>query len=95
MQRIGFSGKQAMMAVVIAGALVLAVWSPAVLTLAQARILAVVLVTHESDVAAFASRLLSFRDGKLVGDATQTPRSAVEEIARLDAQARLEAKVAA
>lgn len=45
MQRIGFSGKQAMMAVVIAGALVLAVWSPAVLTLAQARILAVVLVT--------------------------------------------------
>ncbi|MFC3179995.1 SLC13 family permease [Cypionkella sinensis] len=45
MQRIGFSGKQAMMAAVIAGALVLAVWSPAVLTLAQARILAVVLVT--------------------------------------------------
>ncbi len=57
--------------------------------------MAVVLVTHESDVAAFASRLLSFRDGKLVGDTAQTPRSAVEEIARLDAQAKLEAKVAA
>lgn len=46
--------------------------------------MAVVLVTHESDVGAFASRLLSFRDGKLVSDAAQTPRRAVDELAKLD-----------
>jgi putative ABC transport system ATP-binding protein len=46
--------------------------------------MAVVLVTHESDVGAFASRMLSFRDGKLVSDAAQTPRRAVDEIAKLD-----------
>ena len=45
----------------------------------------VVLVTHEHDVAAFASRLLSFRDGKLVSDQMQTPRSAAAELAVFDA----------
>jgi putative ABC transport system ATP-binding protein len=49
--------------------------------------MAVVLVTHESDVGAFASRMLSFRDGKLVGDVAQTPRRAVDELARLDRRA--------
>lgn len=38
--------------------------------------LTVVLVTHESDVAAFASRVLTMRDGELVNDQKQTPRGA-------------------
>ena len=33
----------------------------------------VVLVTHESDIATYASRVLRFKDGKLVEDARQTP----------------------
>lgn len=36
----------------------------------------IVLVTHEPDVARFAGRLLSFRDGHLVGDHPQTPEDA-------------------
>ena len=37
--------------------------------------LTVVLVTHEPDIATFASRVLVLRDGVLVSDQTQTPRS--------------------
>ena len=37
--------------------------------------LTVVLVTHEPDIATFASRVLLLRDGVLVSDQTQTPRS--------------------
>lgn len=48
--------------------------------------MAVVLVTHESDVATFASRLLLFRDGRLVGDQQQAPRDAAAEIAAFDAR---------
>jgi putative ABC transport system ATP-binding protein len=44
--------------------------------------LTVVLVTHEHDVAAFASRIVSFRDGHVVGD---------ERIQPDDARARLQA----
>ena len=36
----------------------------------------VVVVTHEQDIAAFASRLLTFRDGKLIGDAANEPKDA-------------------
>jgi len=36
----------------------------------------VVLVTHEHDVAAFAQRVLTFRDGQVVSDVAQTPRDA-------------------
>ncbi len=36
----------------------------------------VVLVTHESDVAAFASRVVSMKDGKIVSDERQEPRRA-------------------
>jgi putative ABC transport system ATP-binding protein len=43
----------------------------------------IILVTHENDVAAFASRVVSFRDGKVVSDARQAPRSAVAELERL------------
>ena len=52
----------------------------------NAKGMAVVLVTHESDVATFASRLLLFRDGRLVGDLPQTPRDATAEIAAFDAR---------
>ncbi len=34
--------------------------------------LTIVLVTHETDIAAFADRVLTFRDGEVVGDETQT-----------------------
>ncbi|MGH7419430.1 MAG: ATP-binding cassette domain-containing protein, partial [Candidatus Rokuibacteriota bacterium] len=33
--------------------------------------LTIVLVTHEHDIAAYASRVLTFRDGRLLGDARQ------------------------
>ncbi|MEN9316784.1 MAG: hypothetical protein RIS35_3177 [Pseudomonadota bacterium] len=36
----------------------------------------VVLVTHEPDVAAFAGRVLTFRDGRVVSDIRQTPHDA-------------------
>ena len=36
----------------------------------------VVLVTHEHDVAAFAQRVLTFRDGRVVGDVRQQPLEA-------------------
>ncbi|WP_372620125.1 ABC transporter ATP-binding protein [Falsiroseomonas sp.] len=37
---------------------------------------AVLMVTHDAEVAAFASRTLRFRDGRLVGDTRQAPRDA-------------------
>ncbi len=36
--------------------------------------LTVVLVTHEADVAAYAARVLTMRDGELISDQKQTPR---------------------
>ncbi len=44
-------------------------------TLNRKRGLTVVVVTHEPDVAAYASRVLTLRDGKLVGDAPPPRRS--------------------
>jgi putative ABC transport system ATP-binding protein len=44
----------------------------------------VLVVTHEQDVADFASRVVRFRDGKVLSDATQTPRLASEALAALD-----------
>jgi len=44
----------------------------------------IVLVTHEHDVAAFASREVHFRDGKVVSDERQAPRSARSVLAELD-----------
>jgi len=44
----------------------------------------VVVVTHEPDVAAFTRRMLSFRDGRLVGDRpVAAPRRAAEMLAKL------------
>ncbi|PPD14044.1 MAG: macrolide ABC transporter ATP-binding protein [Methylobacterium sp.] len=41
----------------------------------------VIVVTHEPDVAAFASRVIRFRDGKIVADSTQVPRDAAAALA--------------
>ena len=43
----------------------------------------VVLVTHEPDIAQFATRVLVMRDGCIVSDARQTPRSATAALATL------------
>jgi putative ABC transport system ATP-binding protein len=44
----------------------------------------VILVTHESDVAAYASRVIHFRDGRIVKDErVASPRDAVAEMAAL------------
>ncbi len=45
--------------------------------------ISIVLVTHEHDIAAFASRALAFRDGKLVSDAPQAPDDAAAKLAAL------------
>ncbi len=45
----------------------------------------VVLVTHEPEVAAFASRVIHFRDGKVQRDLTQSPRNAAQELLALGA----------
>jgi putative ABC transport system ATP-binding protein len=42
----------------------------------NAKGITLVVVTHDPAVAAFASRVLVFRDGRLVGDRRQTPRDA-------------------
>jgi putative ABC transport system ATP-binding protein len=47
---------------------------------------AVLMVTHDADVAAFAGRVLRFRDGRLVADVMQAPRDAGEALAELPAQ---------
>ena len=45
----------------------------------------VIVVTHEPDVASFASRVVRFRDGHVLSDAAQTPRDAAEALKALDA----------
>ncbi len=45
--------------------------------------LTIILVTHENDVAACATRKLVLRDGKLVTDATQSPANAADELAKI------------
>jgi len=39
----------------------------------------IVLVTHEPDIASYAGRVVSFRDGRIVSDQRQTPAVAREE----------------
>jgi putative ABC transport system ATP-binding protein len=43
----------------------------------------IVLVTHEQDVSAFASRVVQFRDGRVVNDDRQAPRSAADALAQM------------
>jgi putative ABC transport system ATP-binding protein len=44
----------------------------------------VLVVTHEQDVAAFAGRVVRFRDGRVISDRRQEPRRAAEALAALD-----------
>jgi putative ABC transport system ATP-binding protein len=46
----------------------------------------IVVVTHENDVAAFASRVVLFRDGRVVSDERRAPRSAAAALARIDSE---------
>lgn len=48
---------------------------------------AILMVTHDPDVAAFATRTLRFRDGRLVSDAAQLPRDAGQALLELQAEA--------
>jgi putative ABC transport system ATP-binding protein len=57
----------------------------AVLQTLNAHGLTLVLVTHEPDIAAYASRQIAFRDGRVQGDPRVTPRSAMNDLARLRA----------
>ena len=40
----------------------------------------IVLVTHEPDIAHYCSRLVTFRDGRMLADRTQEPASAVDDL---------------
>jgi putative ABC transport system ATP-binding protein len=51
----------------------------------------VVLVTHEAEIAAHAARVLTVRDGQILGDVRQTPEPVVLLPPRVDAQAPGEA----
>ena len=47
----------------------------------------ILLVTHERDIAEYATRIVTFRDGRVLRDQPVTARrDAVEELAALDAQ---------
>jgi putative ABC transport system ATP-binding protein len=47
--------------------------------------LTVVLVTHERDIAEFAGRIITFRDGHVIEDRSNAPRDAATALAELDA----------
>ena len=47
----------------------------------------IVIVTHEHDVAAFASRIIAFRDGLVISDRPNRPQDAQAELLGLDAGA--------
>jgi putative ABC transport system ATP-binding protein len=47
----------------------------------------IVMVTHEHDVAAFASRIITFRDGNVISDEPNQPNDAQAELARIDSGA--------
>src|SRR5690606_16613221 len=49
----------------------------------QERRITIVLVTHEHDIAACASRVVQFRDGRVVSDEVHAPVSAAAELQRL------------
>ncbi len=45
-----------------------------------------ILVTHEPDIAAYAGRVLTLRDGVVIDDRTQTPIDAAQALARVTAE---------
>jgi putative ABC transport system ATP-binding protein len=48
----------------------------------------IVLVTHESDIAGYATRVIAFRDGRVLNDQRQNPRDAAADLEAYDAAAR-------
>jgi len=44
----------------------------------------IVVVTHEQDIASFAARIITFRDGRVVTDCANTPRDAQAQLADLE-----------
>jgi putative ABC transport system ATP-binding protein len=40
----------------------------------------IVMVTHEPDIAAFASRIVTFRDGKIISDVKNVPANAQSQL---------------
>ncbi len=58
----------------------------------HAKGLTVIYVTHEQNIAAFGTRILTFRDGRILSDqAVENPADAATELARLERSQRLEA----
>ena len=55
----------------------------------------ILLVTHEPDIATFASRVIVMKDGRVRSDERQTPRPAVEALREARAAAESEAEAAA
>ena len=53
--------------------------------------LTIVLVTHEQDIAGYASRRIVFRDGRLLSDQRATPLDAAETLANLPEEVETEA----
>jgi putative ABC transport system ATP-binding protein len=54
-----------------------------------------VLVTHEPDIAEYATRIIAFRDGVVTSDhAVTNRRSAAIELVRLQQDAELDARIA-
>jgi putative ABC transport system ATP-binding protein len=54
-----------------------------IMTLLQklnAQRMTIVMVTHEPDIAAFASRIVTFRDGKIISDVKNTPANAQSQL---------------
>jgi putative ABC transport system ATP-binding protein len=47
----------------------------------NARGMTIVMVTHEADIAAFASRIMTFRDGEVIADYANTPADAAASLA--------------
>jgi putative ABC transport system ATP-binding protein len=46
----------------------------------------IVVVTHERDIAAYATRLITFRDGRVKSDERQASRDAAADLAARDLQ---------
>jgi putative ABC transport system ATP-binding protein len=46
----------------------------------NAQRMTIVMVTHEPDIAAFASRIVTFRDGKIISDVKNTPADAQSQL---------------
>jgi putative ABC transport system ATP-binding protein len=53
----------------------------------NAQRMTIVMVTHEPDIAAFASRIVTFRDGKIISDVKNTPANAQSQLSAATVEA--------